>query len=46
MPGSLASCQHDLRSPPAASSAATYANAVRRDLACANTGAIAARNSS
>jgi hypothetical protein len=31
--------QHDLRSPGSASSAPIYANAVSRDLACANTGA-------
>ena len=36
-PAVSASCQHDLRSPGSASSAPIYANAVSRDLACANT---------
>ena len=45
-PAASASCQHDLRSPAAASNAPMYANAARRDLACANTGASSARSSS
>ena len=44
-PASSASCQHDLRSPRSDSSAPMYANAVSRDLACANTGASTARSS-
>ena len=44
-PATSASCQHDLRSPRSASSALMYANAVKRDLACANTGASRPRSS-
>ena len=44
-PASSASCQHDLRSPRSDSSAPMYANAVSRDLACANTGASTPRSS-
>ena len=44
-PARSASCQHDRRSPGSASSAPTYAKAVSRDLACANTGASSARSS-
>ncbi len=44
-PACSPSCQHDFRSPATASSAATYANAAKRDLACANTGAINAHSS-
>jgi len=38
-PACSPSCQHDLRSPATASSAATYAKAAKRGLACADTGA-------
>ncbi len=45
MPGLLAQLPARLAVPATSSSAATYANAAKRDLACANTGAIRAHSS-